>query len=147
MKSTRSQKLTTPHAMAALTLCDGPHPVECSSLWILTNPPLTYHCIPHWIFLQWDIKSLSFIRSWSQAPWVLARLKSQSDTTEWHAWHRVPAMWVWAPILGKWFQAQLSEMKRWCPAQYFISSAIDRERSWRKGGKISGKKCAEESIS
>ena len=34
-------------------------------------------------FLQWDIKNLSFIRSWNQALWVFARLKSQSDTTEW----------------------------------------------------------------
>ena len=31
-------------------------------------------------FLQWDIKSLSFIRSWSHAPWILARLKS------WERW-------------------------------------------------------------
>ena len=34
-------------------------------------------------FLQRDIKNLSFIRSWNQALWVFARLKSQSDTTEW----------------------------------------------------------------
>ena len=33
--------------------------------------------------LQEDIKNLSFIRSWNQAPWVLAGLKSQLDTTEW----------------------------------------------------------------
>ena len=29
--------------------------------------------------------------------------------------------------------------ERWWPAQYFISSGIDEERSWRKGGKSSGK--------
>ena len=34
-------------------------------------------------FLQWFIKNLSFIRSWNQAPWVLSRLKSQSDMIEW----------------------------------------------------------------
>ena len=34
-------------------------------------------------FLQWDIKNLSFIRSWNQAPWALARLKFWLDTTEW----------------------------------------------------------------
>ena len=28
------------------------------------------------IFLQWDIKNLSFIRSWNEAPWALALLKS-----------------------------------------------------------------------
>ena len=27
-------------------LCDGPHSVECASLWIGTNSPLTYHCKP-----------------------------------------------------------------------------------------------------
>ena len=34
-------------------------------------------------FLQWDIKNLSFTRSWNQAPWALAMLKSWLDTTEW----------------------------------------------------------------
>ena len=53
--------------------------------------------------------------------------------------HRVPAMWVWVPILGKRFQAQLLEMERSWPAQYFVSSGIDGERSWRMGGKSSGK--------
>ena len=53
---------------------------------------------------------------------------------------RVPATWVWVQILGKRFQTQLSEMKRWWPAQYFVSSGIDGEKSWRTGGKSSGKK-------
>ena len=48
-------------------------------------------------------------------------------------------MWVWVPILGKWFQAQLSWMERRWPAQYLVSSGIDGERSWRMGGKRSGK--------
>ena len=29
-------------------------------------------------------------------------------------------------------------MERWWPAQYFVSSGIDGERSWRMGGKSSG---------
>ena len=31
----------------ALALCNGPHPAECVSLWILTNPPLTYRYVSH----------------------------------------------------------------------------------------------------
>ena len=68
---------TTFHAYCTL-LCDGPHSVEYASLWIWTNTPLTYPCVSNWIF---EI-SLSFIRSWSQAPWVLARLKSQEIGAE-----------------------------------------------------------------
>ena len=34
----------------ALALCNGPNPAECASLWIWTNPPLTYHCVSNWIF-------------------------------------------------------------------------------------------------
>ena len=79
---TQPTKLTTPHFMAtAYTLSNGTHSVNCASLWLQTNVPLTY--VSHWIFLQWDIKDLSFIRSWNQAPWVLAGLKSQLDTTDW----------------------------------------------------------------
>ena len=85
-------------------------------------------------FLQWDIKNLSFTRSWNQAPWALARLKSWLDTTEWLSIAQSPAMWVWVPILGKRFQIQFSEMERWWPAQ-----SNSGERSWRMGGKSSGK--------
>ena len=53
--------------------------------------------------------------------------------------HRVPAMWVWVPILGKRFQAQLLEMERSWPAQYFVSSGIDGEKSWRTGANTVGK--------
>ena len=90
-------------------------------------------------FLQWDIKNLNFIRSWNEAPWVLARLKSQLDTTEWLNIARVSAMWVWVPISGKWFQEQLLEMERWWTAQCFVNSVRDGERSWRTGRKSSGK--------
>ena len=48
-------------------------------------------------------------------------------------------MWVWVPILGKKFQTQLSEMERWWPMQYFVSSGIVGEEIWRTGGKSSGK--------
>ena len=44
-----------------------------SSLWILTNPPLTYCFVSHWIFAMRH-QSLIFIRSWGQASWVLAGL-------------------------------------------------------------------------
>ena len=64
-----------------MLLYDGPHPVEWASLWIWTNPSLTYLCVSHWIFAMRH-QSLSFIRSSSQAPWVLARLKSQERGAE-----------------------------------------------------------------
>ena len=54
---------TTFHGPCTL-LCDGPHPVECASLWIPTNTPLTYLCVSNWIFAVRH-QSLSFIRSWS----------------------------------------------------------------------------------
>ena len=53
---------------------------------------------------------------------------------------RVPARWVWVPILGKQFQTQFSEIERWWLAQYFVKSGMDGERSWKTGGKSSGKK-------
>ena len=65
----------------ALAVCNGPHSLECASLWILTNPPLTYCCVSHWIFTMRH-QSLIFIRSWSQASWVLARFKSQERGAE-----------------------------------------------------------------
>ena len=34
-------------------------------------------------FLQCDIKNLSFIRSWNQAPWVLTGCESLPDVTDW----------------------------------------------------------------
>ena len=71
-----TQLTKTSHTILHGTLlCDGPYPVECASLWIWTNPPLTYHCVSYQIFAMRH-ESLSFIRSWSQAPWVLAGLKS-----------------------------------------------------------------------
>ena len=61
------QNLARPHFMAkTLTLCNGPHPAECASLRILTNPPLTYCCVSNWIFAMRH-QSLSFIMSWSRA--------------------------------------------------------------------------------
>ena len=56
-------------------LCDNPDPVECASFWIRTNTLFTYCCVSNWIFAM-RYQSLSFTRSWSQAPWVLAGLKS-----------------------------------------------------------------------
>ena len=53
----------------------GLYPVECGiSLWILTSLPLTYCFVSHWIFAMRH-QSLSFIKSWSQASWVLVGLK------------------------------------------------------------------------
>ena len=79
-------------------LCDGPHPVGCASLWILTNPPLTYRCVSHWISAMRH-QSLSFIRSWSQAPWVLARLKSQLDMSKWLSIAQSPCHMALSPNL------------------------------------------------
>ena len=67
---TEPLKLTTPHSMATtLTLFDGPHSCsvflsESEQIYFL---PIT---VSHWSILQWDIRNLSFIRSWNQAPWV-----------------------------------------------------------------------------
>ena len=36
----------------ALALCNGPHPVECASLWIPTNPRLNYCCVFCWSFFN-----------------------------------------------------------------------------------------------
>ena len=82
MNSPSWQKLATPHSTAiALALCNGPHPAECASFYIRTNPPLNYCCVSNWMFAM-RRQSLSFIRSWSQAPWVLAGLKSQERGAE-----------------------------------------------------------------
>ena len=56
--------------------CPLQWPTPCRVLWILTNQPLTYHCVSHWVF------AMSFIRSWSQASWVLVGLKSQERGDE-----------------------------------------------------------------
>ena len=73
-----TQLRETPHFMAAgYNLCAGIYSVDCVSLWIQTNPLLTYCCVSQWIFLQWDILNLSFIRPWNQAPWVLAGLMTE----------------------------------------------------------------------
>ena len=64
------------------------HPLWWDTLWtvLLSESSQIYSylllCLSL-IFLQWDIKNLSFIRSWNQAPWFLAGLKFQSDMTEW----------------------------------------------------------------
>ena len=89
MKSSSLQKLTTTFHGHCTLLSDGPHPVECASLWIRTNPPLTYHCVSHWIFAMRH-QGLSFIKSW---PGIMG-----------FGWAQVP-----------------------------------RERSWRTGGKSTGK--------
>ena len=103
------------------------------------NLPLTYHCVSHWTFLQWDIKNLSFIRSWNEVPWILTRIKSQSDKTEWLSIAQCPCHMGLSPNLGEQFQAQFLEMERWWPAQYFVNSGIDGEKRWRMGGKNNGK--------
>ena len=71
---------TTSHGHCTL-LCDNPDPVECASFWIRTNTLFTYCCVSNWIFAM-RYQSLSFTRSWSQAPWVLAGLKSQEREAE-----------------------------------------------------------------
>ena len=73
---TALQKLATKHFMAtAPAFCYGPNPAECASLWIWTNPPLTYRCVANWIFAMRH-QSLSFIRSWSESSRFLDGLKS-----------------------------------------------------------------------
>ena len=66
------------------TIFHGPntHPLRwptpcglCFSLKLNKSTSYLPLCLPL-NFLQWDIKSLSLIRSWSQATWVLTRLKS-----------------------------------------------------------------------
>ena len=105
-----------------------------------TSYPLLYLSLIFFFFffLQWDIKSLSFL---SLKPGTMdfdrAQVPVRSNWVNKHS--RVPATWVWVPILDKRFQAQLSEMERWWPAWYYVSSGIDRETGWRMGGKSSGK--------
>ena len=60
---------------------DGQH--SCSVLLFESEQIYLPIIVSHWIILQWDIKNLSFIRSWNQALWVLAGLKSWLDMTEW----------------------------------------------------------------
>ena len=61
---------------ATLTLCDA------HTLWtVLLSESKQIYLLPITVsltefFLQWDIKNLSCIRSWNQAPWALALLKS-----------------------------------------------------------------------
>ena len=84
MNSPSSQNLATTHSMAeTFALCNSSHPTESPhpSLWILTNPPLKCHCVSHWIFAMRH-QSLSFIKSWNQATWVLAGLKSNARGAE-----------------------------------------------------------------
>ena len=80
------KKLTTPHLMASeLCLCKTVQTLrnvllsESKQIYLL---PIAVS-LTEFFFLQWDTKNLCFIRSWDQAVWVLAGLKSQSDTTEW----------------------------------------------------------------
>ena len=102
MNSPSSQKLATPHSMSeALALCDGPQPVKCVSLWIQTNPSLTYHCVSNWIFAMRH-QSLSCIRSRSQAPCVLARLKSQGRGAEGPEEKAVEKMYWGIPFIICW---------------------------------------------
>ena len=74
-----TQLIKTNHAKfgGTLTLFHGPHSVECASLWIWINPLLTITLSLTEFFLSWDIKNLSFIRSWNQVLWVLAGSESQ----------------------------------------------------------------------
>ena len=88
--------------------------VECASLWIWINPLLTYHFVITEFFLSWDIKNLSFIRSWNQLQWVLAGFESQPHGFESQArfWlglspshvgssTKLGFGWVQVPIWGK----------------------------------------------
>ena len=80
--------------------------VECSSLCILINPLLTITLSLTEFFEQWDIKNLSFIRSWNQVLWVLSGFKSQPHGFKSQAgfWLGLsPRTWVWIPICDKQF--------------------------------------------
>ena len=67
---------------AVLTLCYGLHSwsvlfSESKQIYLLSiTVSLTE------FFLQWNIKNLSFIKSWTQAPWILAGFESLPDMTE-----------------------------------------------------------------
>ena len=67
---------------AVLTLCYGLHSwsvlfSESKQIYLLSiTVSLTE------FFLQWNIKNLSFIKSWNQAPWILAGFESLPDVTE-----------------------------------------------------------------
>ena len=101
-----------------------------------------------WLFFQKIVEATLWAwmglrkRAWNKSKGGRAQLLK-----EWHRpynWvtrhsNRVPATWIWIPILGKQFQTRLSEMERWWPAQYFVSSGLDGERSWMLGG-ISSRK-------
>ena len=78
---TQLAKTNPPHSMATAFPF-----VMAHILWsMLLSESAQIHLLPMLSlteFLQWDIKSLSFIRSWSQTLWVLARLKSQEREAE-----------------------------------------------------------------
>ena len=94
--------LATPHSMAlAPALCDGSHPVECASLWIWTNPLLTHHYVSNLIFVMRHQRP-SFIRSWSQAPCVLAGLKFQERGAEGQEEKTVGKMCQGIPFITCW---------------------------------------------
>jgi len=103
-------KHTTFHGHLTL-LCDGPHPVECPFLWIRTNPPLTYHCVSHWIFAM-RYQSLRFIRFWRVKAMVLPVVMygCESWTLKKAEHWRIDALelWCWRRLLRVPWTARIS---------------------------------------
>ena len=89
--------LYSPSAMAC-TVC-----VVCFSLYLNKSTSYLSLCLSEF-FLRWDIKNLSFIRSWNQVPWVLAGFESQPCGFGSLWLGSSPGTWVQVPICGKWFQ-------------------------------------------
>ena len=99
------KKLTTSHFVATRALCDGPHFVECASLWIWINPFLTYHFWWYLLsltefFLWWDVKNEGFIKSWDGA--CDLNEKTVGFSPIWVVWfHHIstfflsPGLWLW----------------------------------------------------
>ena len=146
MKSSSSQKLTTRFMAARYTLCDGTCSVDCASLSIQTNLPLTFHCVSHWIFLQWDLKNLSFIRSWNHTLWVLAGFKSQSDMTDWLSTAQSPCQMDLSPSLRYSFKHNFQKWKMTiCPILWKLWHRWREELKDRR--KKQWEKCAKEPLS
>ena len=136
---------TTFHSHCTL-LCDGSHPVEYASPWIQTKPPLTYCSVSHRNFAMRH-QSLSFIRSWSQALWVLAGLKSQSDTTEWLNMAQSPCHVGLSPNLRKTVASTTFRNEKMMTCPIVCKQRHRCREELKEGRKKQWEKCTEESPS
>ena len=120
-----------------LTLCDGPY-----SWSVLLSESKQIYLLPIAVSLT------EFFCNETSRTWASLVLKpgnmdfDQAQVPFGHNWvaeHSTESLpcGFESPTLDKQFQIQLSEMERWWPAQ--SNSVIDGKRSWRMGGKGSGK--------